>query len=51
MRQIRHFSKWEMFMIDLSWNVMAFGRKLMKSGLNKLSSFIVDCGMKIPTAE
>ena len=47
MRQIRNYTKKETFMINLSWNTMAFGRKLVKLGLKKLGFAIIELGLKI----
>lgn len=47
MRSVKHYTKKEMFMISLSWHVMAFGRKLIKLNLNKVGSFIYSIGLKI----
>jgi hypothetical protein len=44
---MKHYTKKEMFVIEVSWYVMAFGRKLMKLGLNKIGSSIISIGLKI----
>lgn len=46
-----NYTKKESFMIHLSWYTMAFGRKLMKLGLKKLGSCIIEFGLKIPTVD
>lgn len=44
---MKHYTKKEMLTISISWHVMAFGRKLMKLGLNRIGSTIVEFGLTI----